>query len=147
MERALLRGLNLEGISSEPYQSIYWPLCVIDDGQLIEAVSSNADMSAFCGSIQTVLFCLVLNNTGACIWDNDGLRYSFNSHEGNRHNVPHVHVDYKHEGNASIAISNGEVLTSSGNIKSKKIRLHRRKLPPIEPICLSAGTNSQTEFE
>lgn len=40
----------------------------------------------------------------------DGVHYNFHSGEKSRHKLPHVHVRYKHEGSASISISDGSVL-------------------------------------
>lgn len=44
----------------------------------------------------------------------DGVHYNFHSGERSRHKLPHVHVRYKHEGSASISISDGSVLAQDG---------------------------------
>lgn len=54
-----------------------------------------------------------------------GLRYSFHAHEGNRHNMPHLHVVYRHEHEASFSLYDGTII--AGNMPSKPQKKGRGK--------------------
>ena len=52
----------------------------------------------------------VLSNQAGDIWVEDGLRYYMHSKEAGRHNLPHIHVDYKHECSATISLYDGKMV-------------------------------------
>lgn len=73
-----------------------------------------------------------------------GIRYFFRSHEGTRHNTPHVHVDYMHEGAASIAIESGQILAKKGRIPPKRLKGAVNRILDNVPELLE-GWNDQTD--
>lgn len=52
----------------------------------------------------------MLSNQAGDIWVEDGLRYYMHSKEAGRHNLPHIHVDYKHECSATISLYDGKMV-------------------------------------
>lgn len=60
-----------------------------------------------------------------------GVHYSFNSHEGNRHHSPHVHIDYQHKAHAGILIATGEKIKrhdEKGVIPGKILKEVKRRV-------------------
>ena len=72
-------------------------------------------------------FLLVMSNmAGEIFQDEDiGLRYFFRSNEQG-HNTPHIHVDYRHEAEASIALSTGEVI--AGSLPAKALKQAQKRI-------------------
>ena len=73
---------------------------------------------------------LVCMDAGTEIED-DGIRYYMNSKEAGKHNLPHVHVDIRHERSGSFSIITGEKLSgdrirSSDEHKIRKMIAKRR---------------------
>ena len=65
--------------------------------------------------------CILVCCDAGCVDDENGLRYYVRSRESGKHHKPHIHVERTdHNGNASIAIMDGEVL--AGNLKAKDIK-------------------------
>lgn len=60
------------------------------------------------------------------IWNEDGIRYYMNSRESGSHHKPHVHIDYRYEEEASVAIEDGAVL--AGNIPSRVLNKVQEKI-------------------
>lgn len=62
----------------------------------------------------------MFSNLAKEIWQEDGIRYFMHAREGVRHNCPHVHVDYRHESEASISVVDGTVL--QGTLPKKVLK-------------------------
>ena len=65
------------------------------------------------------------------MFEDDGIRYYMNSKEAGKHNLPHVHVDIRHERSGSFSIITGEKLSgdrirSSDEHKIRKMIAKRR---------------------
>ena len=65
------------------------------------------------------------------VFEDDGIRYYMNSKEAGKHNLPHVHVDIRHERSGSFSIITGEKLSgdrirSSDEHKIRKMIAKRR---------------------
>ena len=60
------------------------------------------------------------------IWREDGVRYYMHSKEAGSHHEPHVHVDYRHEATASVAIKDGELL--DGVLPLKVLKRVRKRI-------------------
>ncbi len=60
----------------------------------------------------------------------DGIRYYMNSHEGVEHNIPHIHVDVRHEVSGSFSLIDGERLTDEyeGKFKGKDLARIRERI-------------------
>lgn len=68
---------------------------------------------------------LVCADSGT-VFKDDGIRYYMHSKESGKHNVPHVHVDIRHEQTGSFSIIDGTQL-SDGKIKrSDKKRIQEK---------------------
>ena len=94
---------------------------------LIENLSYNFETFIHKYKIENVLeLYLIYCNQAGSIWRDDGIEYYMNSKESGSHYRAHVHVDYKHECEASIALDNGEVL--AGKIPSKALRIVRKRI-------------------
>lgn len=74
----------------------------------------------------TICYFFIFSNQAGTIWNEDGLRYTMNSREKGKHNVPHIHVDYKHEKSATICLYDGHVL--DGCLPSQKLKVAREKI-------------------
>ncbi len=88
-------------------------------------VKRDLPLSAFTDDNGLVDAFFVLNGQAGDIYREDGLRFYMNSREGNRHNTPHVHVDYCHESSAVLSILDGSVLAGDKRFPSKKLRQAR----------------------
>lgn len=62
---------------------------------------------------------LVSSNAGT-VFKDDGIRYYMYSKEYGQHNVPHVHVDIRHEVSGSFSIIDGSLLSGEG-IKKRDV--------------------------
>ena len=66
------------------------------------------------------IFLIIPGNAGELFrnvpsnYDDAGVRYQLNSHEGDRHRKPHVHLNYKHVASAVVDILTGDILEQSG---------------------------------
>ena len=63
---------------------------------------------------------LISANAGA-VFEEDGIRYYMYSRESGQHNVPHVHVDVRHETSGSFSLIDGSQLAGE-KIKSKDVK-------------------------
>lgn len=69
---------------------------------------------------------LVCADAGSICQD-DGIRYYMHSHEGTRHNEPHVHIDALNHGcDASFSIITGEIL--EGKLPKKLLKKVKNKI-------------------
>jgi len=75
----------------------------------------------------------------------DNIRFYFHSHEGDRHNEPHVHV-YDVGGNFEVSISllTGEVLTPGWKIPKKALKIARKRIFDNQQLFLE-GWNELTD--
>lgn len=71
----------------------------------------------------------IFSSQAGDIWpEEDGLRYFYRSREAGRHHKPHIHVDYKHEAEASISLETGNCIKISGRIPSKVLKKIKSKV-------------------
>ena len=61
---------------------------------------------------------LLVSADAGTVFTDDGIRYYMNSKEAGKHNVPHVHVDIRHEASGAFSLIDGTQLTD-GKIKNK----------------------------
>lgn len=64
---------------------------------------------------------LLINANAGDVFKDDGIRYYMNSRETGKHNIPHVHVDIRHEASGSFSIIDGKKLVGR-NIRRKDER-------------------------
>lgn len=75
------------------------------------------------------LKCIITLCSDAGTFDiDDGFTYYFNSKEACSHNKPHVHVDIRHENEASFSIIDGSILASASKIKDRDANKIRKKI-------------------
>ena len=79
----------------------------------------------------TIEIQLLLCMDAGSVFEDDGIRYYMNSKEAGKHNLPHVHVDIRHERSGSFSIITGEKLSgdrirSSDEHKIRKMVAKRR---------------------
>lgn len=79
------------------------------------------------GIDDTIEIQLLLCMDAGSVFEDDGIRYYMNSREAGKHNLPHVHVDIRHEDSGSFSIIDGEQL-SKEKIKSSDIKKIQRKI-------------------
>ena len=70
---------------------------------------------------------LLLNMDAGEVFEDDGIRYFIPSKEQGRHNWPHVHVNVRHEKEASYSIIDGSHLAGD-RIKSSDEKKIRKKI-------------------
>lgn len=105
------------------------PFYVLIDDMLIEIRNLNYSLNDFLVKYKVeneLNIYLIYWNRGGSIWRDDGVEYFMNSKESGSHNRPHVHIDYKHEKEASVAIDNGELL--AGTIPKKILRVVQKRI-------------------
>lgn len=105
------------------------PLNILVNDKLIYVENLNFNFEDFINKygIESGLkvFLIYMNQAGS-IWKDDGVEYYMNSKESGSHNRPHVHIDYNHEYEASIAIDNGDIL--AGKIPGKILKIARKRI-------------------
>ena len=97
-------------------------------------IQSVLDMYPATAILQTYL---IFSSQAGDIWRDDGLRYYIHSRESGRHNIPHIHIDYQHEAQASISIDTGEILAVSGRIPSKVLNNAQKRILRNQPFLLN----------
>lgn len=108
-------GFDKQRFTVSPFQ-IY----LLIDGEFVEVVTPTISMSTlskYYNVREDLHIFFMLSNQAGGIWNEDGLRYYMNSREAGRHNLPHVHVDYRHEASATISLYDGEMI--EGDIPQK----------------------------
>ena len=65
----------------------------------------------------------------------DGVKYRMYSKERGKHNVPHVHIEFYGDRNASISIIDGKVL--SGDVPNKVLKIVRKRITENQYTLLS----------
>lgn len=84
-----------------------------------------------CKIEDTIEIQLLVCMDAGTVFEDDGIRYYMNSKEAGKHNLPHVHVDIRHERSGSFSIITGEKLSedrirSSDEHKIRKMIAKRR---------------------
>ena len=79
------------------------------------------------GIEDTIEIQLLLCMDAGSVFEDDGIRYYMNSREAGKHNLPHVHVDIRHEDSGSFSIIDGKQL-SKEKIKSSDVKKIQRKI-------------------
>ena len=84
-----------------------------------------------CEIEDTIEIQLLVCMDAGTVFEDDGIRYYMNSKEAGKHNLPHVHVDIRHERSGSFSIITGEKLSgvrirSSDEHKIRKMIAKRR---------------------
>lgn len=79
------------------------------------------------GIEDTIEIQLLLCMDAGCVFEDDGIRYYMNSREAGKHNLPHVHVDIRHEDSGSFSIIDGKQL-SKEIIKSSDVKKIQKKI-------------------
>lgn len=69
---------------------------------------------------------LTLSCSAGEIFYEDGIKYFMNSKESGNHHEPHIHIDYRHEHEASLSLRNGTIL--AGNLPSKVYKKAKNKI-------------------
>ena len=76
---------------------------------------------------QTITISVLLSCDAGAVATVHPLRFWMNSHEGDRHKKPHVHVtDNQHQYRASVCIDDGEII--AGNLPSKLAKIAKKKI-------------------
>lgn len=65
----------------------------------------------------TITILLIFKCSAGTIFNENGIRYFIHSRESGRHNIPHIHVEYRYEESATISLLNFNVL--DGKISQK----------------------------
>lgn len=89
------------------------------------------------------LFLVFSGDAGEVFRNEDaGFRYFFRSHEGNHHNIPHVHVNFEHEYDASFSLKDGAMI--AGNMPSKQQKRVKQKIMENQETLVEQW-NEQTD--
>lgn len=64
---------------------------------------------------------LMVNSDAGTIFQDDGIRYYMHSKESGKHNIPHVHVDIRHDNSGTFSLIDGKQLTD-GKIKQSDLK-------------------------
>lgn len=67
---------------------------------------------------------ILVNSNAGTVFKDDGIRYYMNSKEQGKHNIPHIHVDIKHEYFAVFSLIDGKQLSGD---KLKKVYIKKIK--------------------
>lgn len=78
-----------------------------------------------CKIEDTIEIQLLVCMDAGTVFEDDGIRYYMNSKEAGKHNLPHVHVDIRHERSGSFSIITGEKL-SGDRIASVDKGIHNK---------------------
>lgn len=87
------------------------------------------------------VFLIYMNQAGS-IWKKDGVEYYMNSKESGSHHRAHVHIDFRHKYEASIAIDNGDIL--AGELPDKILKIVRKRIEDKKEF-LSDCWNTKTD--
>jgi hypothetical protein len=121
------------------------PLNIYVNGLLIYVENMNYNFELFINknNVKSDLeIFLIYNSQAGSIWREDGIEYFMYSKEAGKHQRAHVHIDYKHDYDASIAIDDGEVL--DGKIPSKILRVVRDRIEENKEFLYNCW-NSMTD--
>ena len=109
---------------------------LVFDGLRYSVVSTEKPITYFlrlmgCKIEDTIEIQLLVCMDAGTVFEDDGIRYYMNSKEAGKHNLPHVHVDIRHERSGSFSIITGEKLSgdrirSSDEHKIRKMIAKRR---------------------
>ena len=89
------------------------PIYILENLELVEIEDPTIPLSTiskYYDISKALHIFFVLSNQAGDIWVEDGLRYYMHSKEAGRHNLPHIHVDYKHECSATISLYDGKMV-------------------------------------
>ena len=89
------------------------PIYILENLELVEIEDPTIPLSTiskYYDISKALHIFFVLSNQASDIWVEDGLRYYMHSKEAGRHNLPHIHVDYKHECSATISLYDGKMV-------------------------------------
>lgn len=117
-------GFDKKRFSESPF-----PIYLLEDNEFVEVVTPTvcmAVLSKYYNTFEDLHIFFVLCNQAGDIWVEDGLRYYMNSREAGRHNLPHVHVDYRHETSATVSLYDGEMI--EGDIPRKVMKRVKGKI-------------------
>lgn len=117
-------GFDQQRFTESPFR-IY----LLADGEFAEIVTPAIRMSTiskYYDIREELHIFFMLSNQAGDVWVEDGLRYYMNSRESGRHNLPHVHVDYKHETSAVVSLYDGKMI--KGDIPRKVMKAVERKV-------------------
>lgn len=83
-----------------------------------------------------ILIYLIYSHQAGYVLDaEDGVKYRMYSKERGKHNVPHVHIEFYGDRNASISIIDGEVL--SGDVPNKVLKTVRKRITENQYTLIS----------
>lgn len=83
-----------------------------------------------------ILIYLIYSHQAGYVLDaKDGVKYRMYSKERGKHNVPHVHIEFYVDRNASISIIDGKVL--SGDVLNKVLKIVRKRITENQYTLLS----------
>ena len=86
--------------------------CLIRNGDLCHLQRDAPLSSCISNEVKLKAF-FVMKNVAGEVGSCNGIKFKMHSRERNRHHIPHVHVIYQNEMEASISLLDSRVLTSS----------------------------------
>lgn len=111
------------GFDKQRFAESPFDIYLLEDGEfakiIIPAISMST-LSKYYSICEDLHIFFILSNQAGDIWVEDGLRYYMHSKEAGRHNLPHVHIDYKHETSATVSLYDGKII--EGDIPGKVMK-------------------------
>jgi len=127
--------VHLIGFDPKKARDGYCPLYILISNELVYIENLNIDIQSVLDLYpvtDTLQTYFIFSSQAGDIWREDGLRYYLHSREAGRHNIPHVHVDYQHEADASLSIETGEIL--AGNLPRKAHKKAKKRILENQPF-------------
>lgn len=117
-------GFDKERFAESPFEIYLW-----EAGEFVKVVTPAICLSTllkYYNIREDLHIFFMLSNQAGGIWTEDGLRYYMNAREAGRHNLPHIHVDYRHETSATVSLYDGEMI--EGDIPGKIMKRVKGKV-------------------
>jgi hypothetical protein len=116
------KALGFPGLISHTFNDVKWGFLQGETIYFIDDINAKA-LSSFNTYPNSFLF--IMYNSGAEYFhsnkynaNDEAVKYTLRPKE-RKHNIPHIHVDYRHEATASVRISPCEFLEESGHFPGK----------------------------
>lgn len=143
IEKAIIEKAGFEW---DNFLHSYTTTALYMNGEFVEIYDSSIKLSTiekyYYDIEDKIQVFFIFSNQAGDIWVEDGLRYYMHSRESGRHNKPHIHIDYRHEQDVSMSLSDGSVLV--GSIPPKALKKARKRVMDNQRFLLECW-NKQTD--
>ncbi len=117
------------GFDKQRFAESHFPIYLLEDDEFVEVARPTIRMSVlskYYDVRENLHIFFMLSDQAGDIWVEDGVRYYMNSKEAGRHNLPNIHVDYRHETSATVSLYDGEMI--EGDIPRKVMKRVKGKI-------------------